>query len=109
MLLYCRNVKPTEDPTSANYVRLTATYASDNVKDAKAPLVWISTDAKEIKEAELKGHDLFIASAYDEPDFSDEEDDKGADEDKMELFEPMFPEAGTEEYEKFERTLEKLV
>jgi len=35
-------------------------------------------------------------------------DDEGADEDKMELFEPMFPKAGTEEYEKFERTLEKL-
>lgn len=107
MLLYCRNVKSTEDPTSANHVRLTATYAKNNVKDAEAPLVWISTDAKEIKEEELKGHDLFVASADDELDFSDEEDEGSADE-NMELFEPMFPEAGTEEYEKFERTLEKL-
>src|SRR3954469_24424805 len=74
MLLYCRNVKSTEDPTPANYIRLTAKYASDNVKDAAAPLVWISNDAKEIKEAELKGHDLFVASAGDELDFSDEKE-----------------------------------
>jgi len=46
MLLYCLNVKSTEDSTSANYVRLTATYASDNVRDGEAPLAWISTDAK---------------------------------------------------------------
>ena len=108
MLLYCRNVNSAKDPTLANYVRLTAKYANDNVKDVEAPFVWISTNAKEIAEAELKGDDLFLGSADEEPDFSDEEDE-GADENKIELSEPMFPEAGTEEYEKFVKTLEKLL
>lgn len=109
MLLYCRNVKSAGTPTFANYVRLTAKYARDNVKNVEAPLVWISTNAKEIKEAEMKGKDLFVASTDDEPDFSDEEQEEGADENKMELFEPMFPAPGTEEYEKFVKTLEKLL
>jgi hypothetical protein len=108
MLLYCRHVKSTPDPASSAHVRLTATYASDNLKNSEVPLAWISTDAKDIQEAELKGHDLFVASTDDDLGFSDEEDEGDGGEDKMELFEPMFPEADTDEYAKFEKTLQRL-
>lgn len=81
-------------------VKLSAKYAPDNVKGGDTVLSLISTSGNDIDRAEGREIELF----YD----SDDAEERVEDEDGVGLFEPMFPDTSSDEYRKFEETLQKL-
>ena len=112
MLFYCRNVQRKDSPGTPYFVRLTATYARDNVRDADSVLALVSTSSSDIDQAEKREIDLFYYSDDDDDD-DDDDEESGAgvhyeNEPRVELFEPMFPEASSEEHRVFEKALKKM-
>jgi hypothetical protein len=111
MLLYCRNVQRKDSLGTPYFVRLTATYARDNVKGADSALALVSASSRDIARAEEREIELFYYSDDDDDDEDHEEPGagvQGENESRVELFEPMFPEASSKEHQVFEEALKKI-